>query len=913
MFHRIKVVDIELNCPLTTIENLDGYVALKGLVRLHGTPLGYIQLPVIGGCCLDTAIGQVVLEQYSEAIINHLISDGLAASQSGSLRIEDLVNAPHPVYNGPLPLVTVAVCTRNRTADLALCLDSLLKLNYPALDLLVVDNAPSDEATEQLVRERFSTVRYVCEPRPGLDWARNRAIIEARGEIIAYTDDDVVVDSGWVSALVKVFTGDPEVMAVTGLVIPHELETESQILFEKYGGFGRGFKQIRTRLDAKQRDRWRYYGAGQYGTGANMAYRRSVFGQIGLFDPALDVGTVTNGGGDLEMFFRVLKEGHILVYEPEAVIRHRHRREYAKLHTQITNNGIGLYSYFVRSALAYPDERLNFTRLGLWWLWWWYIRRLLISFFSIYPIPRELIWTELWGVLVGLTRYQKARQTVVEITAGYGPQPDVELPAAQTLSPPLPPKHPYATAVRHVDVNQPLSDLTDVGEYNYVRIFVTKYDQPLGSFDIAHYGSSITAARLQKTIVDYFGLKLLTRASNLSEALAWNQLIDTLTRHYIPKKTKKALPASITKLPPEIPVSVVVATLDRPEDLRDCLQHLTAQQTSRDVEIIVVDNNPSSGLTLPVVAEFPQVVLVNETRRGLSYARNAGIVASKGDIVIATDDDVTVPPHWLENLVAPFVRPDVMIVTGNVLPLELENTAQHLFERYGGLGRGFESFEVNKEWFESFGRWAVPTWELGATANAAFRATIFHHPQIGLLDEALGVGTPTGCSEDTYLFYKVIKADYTLMYEPSAYAWHKHRRTMAALRRQLFSYSKGHVAYHLTTFMRDNDVRGLWRVILELPKWHLQQFLMYGQDLVTGDLFRGKGRYPLRLILVEIWGNLVGPWALWQSRRSVKREGHSKPYVPVDQRSEIIDATTSNSLQNVSEAYHPSLQGVSTN
>ena len=99
-------------------------------------------------------------------------------------------------YVGTLPLVTVAVCTRDRTDDLARCLDSLSCLDYPALEVLVVDNAPSSNATERLVRTRYPNWRYVCEPRPGLNWARNRAIIESSGEIIAYTDDDVVVDPG---------------------------------------------------------------------------------------------------------------------------------------------------------------------------------------------------------------------------------------------------------------------------------------------------------------------------------------------------------------------------------------------------------------------------------------------------------------------------------------------------------------------------------------------------------------------------------------------------------------------------------------------------------------------------------------------------------------------------------------------
>ena len=106
------------------------------------------------------------------------------------------------------------------------------------------------------------------------------------------------------------------------------------------------------------------------------------------------------------------------------------------------------------------------------------------------------------------------------------------------------------------------------------------------------------------------------------------------------------------------------------------------------VEIVVVDNNPASGLTTPVVAEFPGIVLVNEPRRGLAYARNAGFAACTGEIAVATDDDVTVPPDWLEKLIAPFARPDVMVVTGNVLPIELETAAQQLFEAYGGLGRG---------------------------------------------------------------------------------------------------------------------------------------------------------------------------------------------------------------------------------
>src|SRR4029077_15142975 len=131
-------------------------------------------------------------------------------------------------------------------------------------------------------------------------------------------------------------------------------------------------------------------------------------------------------------------------------------------------------------------------------------------------------------------------------------------------------------------------------------------------------------------------------------------------------------------------------------------------QTRRPVEWIVVDNHPATGLTPAVVAEFPQVRLIAEARTGLSYARNAGVRASRAEIVVSTDDDVTMPPDWLEKLLAPFSRPGVMIATGNVLPAELDTEAQEWFERYGGLGRGWQPFEVDGAWLESFRGRPVP-------------------------------------------------------------------------------------------------------------------------------------------------------------------------------------------------------------
>jgi len=408
----IKLIDIELSEPVADVDCPGGYGLLQALARLHGQPVGYVRVPLREGRCPAETLRDAILSQHSANILRHLLRDRLATDGANSLSLPDLLNTSHPVYEGPLPSMTVAVCSRDRPADLARCLDSLVRLSPPVPDILVVDNAPSDDATERLVRSSYPNVRYVREPRPGLDWARNRAIAEAQGEILAYTDDDVVVDMGWAGALARTFGEHPEVMAVTGLVVPYELETEAQILFELYGGFGRGFERKWYRVSAEQGERAsaEHSGAGKFGTGANMAYRRSLFDKIGGFDPALDVGTVTNGGGDLEMFFRVLKEGYTLVYEPGAMVRHRHRRDYTQLRTQITNNGIGFYSYLVRSSAAYTDERYGLFKFGLWWLWRWNVRRLLTSFLRRDILPRDLILAELRGSIIGLGRYRAARR-----------------------------------------------------------------------------------------------------------------------------------------------------------------------------------------------------------------------------------------------------------------------------------------------------------------------------------------------------------------------------------------------------------------------------------------------------------------------------------------------------------------------
>lgn len=859
MFRPLKVIEIELSQPLIDLSPddlslepnaLKAYVALQVLLRWKGVPIGQLRLPLSNGYCLAAVQRQLILEQYEAAIVRQIQLDCL---QGGSC--DRVANSDERAQMQPFPTVTVAVCSRDRPEQLKICLDALVQLNYPQLEVLVIDNAPSSDATQQMVQQ-YATVRYIREPRPGLNWARNRAILESSGEILAFTDDDVRVDARWIHAIVQVFAADPEVMAVTGLVLAAELETEAQWWFEQNGGFSKGFQRRRLqRLDGQLH--WTDLGTGSLGTGANMAFRKTLFKQIGGFDPALDVGTATNGAGDLELFFRVLKAGAGFVYEPSALVWHYHRREYHQLRTQLQNNG-SVYAYFVRAVLAYPTMAAGFCRAGISWFWSGHVLPLLISLFYPAAFPRELRLAQIRGCLIGLVSYFKAQQQAAAIVTQWGNLEGVSpvqcrtKPASEAA---------IALGVSVIETTQPLSAL-DGRNFAAMRLFVMRNGSPLGSVTLTA-GRILSPIDIGDKIVQELGETLISRdAARLHLDRLWGEVYCC---------------TDLATVPTSISVSIVIGTYDRPDTLKNCLIDLLAQVTPRSIEIIVVDNHPQSGLTPPVIAEVRSKMptgrsnqgrrslqLLCESRQGVAYARNTGIAASRGEIIVTVDDDVSIPPDWLEKLLTPLARSEVMAVTGNVLPLELETKAQQLFESYGngGLGRGFTAFEANRAWFERSWLFAVPTWKLGGTANSAYRAVLFSDPEIGRMNEALGPGMPSGVGEDIYLFYKILKAGGTIVYQPTAWVWHKHRRELSALKHQLYNYSKGFVAYHLTTLIEDQDYRSLMTLLVFLPLYRLKQVWCW----LNGSRF-----YPLSLIGVEVAGNLVGASALWRSRRRVRQ------------------------------------------
>lgn len=324
--------------------------------------------------------------------------------------------------------------------------------------------------------------------------------------------------------------------------------------------------------------------------------------------------------------------------------------------------------------------------------------------------------------------------------------------------------------------------------------------------------------------------------------------------------------------PPDYPnpapqlVSVIVPTRDRPADLERCLQSLLKLESRYPFEIIVSDNHPATGQSEAVARRYP-VKYVAETRPGASYARNAALGQASGQLVAFTDDDVVVMPGWLDNLLAPFSDPQVMCVTGLVLPVALETYAQELFEQYGdgGLDRGYQSFSWGPEDFRTSRR-AVKTWLLGGTANCAVRASAFTMSEIGPFDERLGPGSPAGIGEDTYLFYRILKAGYRCHYQPAALVYHHHRQNIEAFRRQLLTYSKGIVAQQLHILLTEGDKRALTELFWVVPSWQAHKLFAR---------LRGRYSFPLGLLWLEIWGNLAGGPGYWRSRYRAKRLGRT--------------------------------------
>lgn len=337
-------------------------------------------------------------------------------------------------------------------------------------------------------------------------------------------------------------------------------------------------------------------------------------------------------------------------------------------------------------------------------------------------------------------------------------------------------------------------------------------------------------------------------------------------------------------------VTVIVCTIGREPRLRNTVVAALAQSYPR-LSVVVVDNAPGcsdvSGLLAGI--DDPRLSVVTEPRKGLSFARNTGVLAACSEIVAFTDDDAVPDPDWIAGLVEVFdVAGDrVSCVTGRVLAASLNTRWERLFEQFGGFDKGPRPLvwstsppgRVVAELGDPGPRGVLFPYgggEFGSGNNMSFRRGRLI--ELGGFDTALGAGSPARGGEDLDIFRTVLMSGDVIVYTPRSIVEHHHRDTAAGLRSQLYGYGTGMAAV-ITKVALADPVAARTLVARAPAACHMLLSSRSTKNAAKLD------DYPLRLTVIELAGYLTGPILLLRSRRRVRRMRQSgQPRITSDVR-----------------------------
>ncbi len=731
------------------------------------------------------------------------------------------------------PSLTVVVNTCANPGAVLRAVASALACDPAPAEVIVVENRPRGSPVRAALRQRFgesAPVRYVEEHRPGLSSARNAGLRAAIGEIVAFTDDDVVVDIGWVARIVAAFGSEPDAGCVTGLILPADLETEAQIRIEQFAGFSKGYDRRIYRISEPTSALFPF-AAGEFGSGANTALRAEVARELGGFDAALGTGTFARGGEDLDMFVRVLLGGYALVYEPAAILSHEHPRGGQDLRRRAYSYGIGLSAMLTKYMLAGHGPAL-LVRLPE-------ARRFIQDPNSRKnagkpkDFPGSLERIERLGMLVGPIAFLRSRQLARH-------RGEAGIAAARRYRP---------TWVSEIELTRTVADLrvparADGSRYERARLLVRAAGDPLGFLDVPVVDSTVPRS----------------------------SIADALERRGLPNLGSLVTPdgdaeAKMQCAEAEPAISVVICTRERPASLRQTLTSVLGVDYA-NFEVFVVDNAPTSDGTRALLQELDDRRLhyLVEPIPGLSRARNRGVTEARNDIIAFTDDDVIVDARWLQEIARGFGRSDnVACVTGLATASELETASQAYFET-----RVKWSDQLSPRLFDLRAHrgdarfFPYAAGEIGAGVNfAVLRAAL---ASVGGFDEALGAGTPSAGGEDLDFFARVILRGFSVAFEPGAIVWHRHRSDPEALMRQMAGYGSGLTAYAFKHLLRART----WATILAA---------------LRGEPSRGARATPRPMALrtpglagMELRGFVAGPAAYlrgWGRARKLRRAANA--------------------------------------
>ena len=323
----------------------------------------------------------------------------------------------------------------------------------------------------------------------------------------------------------------------------------------------------------------------------------------------------------------------------------------------------------------------------------------------------------------------------------------------------------------------------------------------------------------------------------------------------------------------DIDATVIMCTVGSCDMLQDAVRAILAQDHQR-FSLVVVDNAPHTGQTREKLAGITdtRMSIVSASRPGLSRARNRGVLAARGEVIVFTDDDAIVDPHWLTAMIDPFTAsPYVAATTGIALPLEERYKAQRWFESRGGFPKDMSprvwcvgdvpsGLEALGEKGDGGPLFPITTARVGAGVCMAIRRDVLM--EVGPFDPALGAGTSTRGGEDLDMFARILATGDVIVHTPDALVHHRHRVDEAGLDKQIRGNGSGMAALLTKAIIDKPSVLGT--LIGRVPA--ILNRIKPGGARVAGT----DDDVPGSLTRSEIKGFLEGPFLYLSSRRRNK-------------------------------------------
>jgi glycosyltransferase involved in cell wall biosynthesis len=254
--------------------------------------------------------------------------------------------------------VSVIVTTCGSPPTLERCLRSVLQSDYADFEVIVVDHGPPSPDTARMLVRQFpgeQRLRYLEEPWSSASMARNTGLARAEGAIVAFVDDDVVVDARWIRTSVEALLGEPDVVCVTGRSASPALHDAIPVASELSGE--RSTRRTYGRSDTRNGHPLLASTAGGLGSGAGIVMLTDVGRELGGFDPALGPATPACGGEHIDLLDRLVRAGYTISYEPGAIVWREHPAHAEAGRREIYRYGIGLGAIISKRLIAGPGRR----------------------------------------------------------------------------------------------------------------------------------------------------------------------------------------------------------------------------------------------------------------------------------------------------------------------------------------------------------------------------------------------------------------------------------------------------------------------------------------------------------------------------------------------------------------------------